>query len=47
MYNGNAKMKVNAPAEELLPGNSFGLPSNAANYFTFSITATSPLIAPQ
>jgi hypothetical protein len=46
MYNGGPAMTANTPAQKLLPfGN--GPQGDMLHYFTFSITATSPLIAPQ
>jgi hypothetical protein len=47
MYNGNPFMKFKTPAEELLPNSNISPMATIPHYFTFSITATSPLTAPQ
>jgi len=46
MYNGSPNIMANTPAQILLPASN-GAQAGIPHYFTFSITATSPLIAPQ
>jgi hypothetical protein len=46
MYNGGSNSPFKTPAHKLLP-NSNGPQSGNMHYFTFSITVTSPLTAPQ
>jgi hypothetical protein len=47
MYNGNTQVKLKTPAEALLPAGQFGPAPSMSHFLSFSITATSPLIAPQ